>query len=103
MRRANNGLSMGLTVLMAQCGLYMLIFYVASLIFALITAWRAGRDVFVRVVIFGIMIAFNLVISTFQYDPTTLLFISCGYAYRSLASSTQRSEAKLPAKAYTRI
>ncbi len=79
--RSNNGLSMGLTVLMAQGGLHMLTFYIASFAAALFTARRAGRAIFVRVMIFGIMIGFNLVISTAQYDPTTLLILSCGYAY----------------------
>lgn len=79
--RPNDGLSMGFTLLLAQGGIYMILFYAASLIVALLAARRINRKLFMRILIFGIMIVLNLVISTFQYDVTMIFILACGYAF----------------------
>ena len=79
------GLSMGLTILLAEGGIYMVIFYFMSFIVALRAAMHINRVLFMRVLIFGIMIVFNLLISSFQFDVTTIFIIACGYAFASTA------------------
>ena len=92
--RSNNGLSMGLTILLAQGGLYMIAFYALSFILALYASRRMDRTLFMRVLIFGIMIAFNLLISSFQYDATTIFIIACGYAFACTAPIKHSAEAE---------
>ena len=79
--RPNNGLSMGLTLLLAQGGIYMILFYAAPFIVALPAARRINRKLFMRVLIFGVMIVFNLFISSFQYDVAMIFILACGYAF----------------------
>lgn len=79
--RSNNGLSMGFTLLLAQGGIYMMAFYVMSFIVALCTSRHLNRTLFTRILIFGIMIAFNLLISSVQYSAITIFILSCGYAF----------------------
>lgn len=76
-----NGLSMGLTLLLAQGGIYMVAFYAMPFIWALYVSRHMDKVLFIRILIFGIMIVFNLLISTFQYDATTIFIIACGYAF----------------------
>ena len=59
----------------------MITFYALSFILALYASRRIDRTLFMRVLIFGIMIVFNLIISCFQYDPTTIFILACGYAF----------------------
>lgn len=84
--RTNNGLTMGFTLLLAQGGIYMVSFYAVSFIAALRVARRINRALFMKILIFGIMVAFNLFISGSQYDAITIFIIACGYAF-SCASS----------------
>ena len=83
--RPNNGLSMGLTLVLAQGGIYMVSFYALSFIVALRTSMHVNREMFMRVLIFGIMIVFNLIISSCLYDPTIIFIIACGYAFACTA------------------
>ncbi len=95
--RSNNGLSMGLTILLAQGGIYMITFYALSFILALYASRRIDRTLFMRVFIFGIMIVFNLIISGFQYDPTTIFILACGYAFACATPIKRRVKLELVA------
>lgn len=92
--RSNNGLSMGLTLLLAQGGIYMVSFYALSFIAALRTSRHVNREMFMRVLIFGIMIVFNLLISSSQYSAATIFIIACGYAFACTAPIKHSAEAE---------
>ncbi len=89
-----NGLSMGFTILLAQGGIYMIAFYTLSFILALYASRRIDRTLFMRVLIFGIMIVFNLIISSFQYSATTIFIIACGYSFASTTPIKHSAEAE---------
>lgn len=86
--RSNNGLSMGLTILLAQGGIYMVAFYILSYICALCTSRHIDKELFIEIMIFGIMILFNLLISSCQYDVTMIFILACGYAFACTRSIT---------------
>lgn len=92
--RSNNGLSMGLTILLAQGGIYMITFYTLSFILSLYASRCIDRTLFMKVLIFGLMIVFNLIISGFQYDTTTIFILACGYAFACTAPMVQSSKEK---------
>ena len=92
--RPNDGLSMGFTLLLAQGGIYMVSFYAVSFIAALRVARRMNRALFMKVLIFGIMMMFNLMISSCQYDTTTIFIIACGYAFVYTVSLKHSAEAE---------
>ena len=89
------GLSMGLTILLAQGGIYMIAFYALPLILALYTSSRIDKSLFMKVMIFGFMIVFNLLISSFHYDATTIFIIACGYAFACTAPLKHNYKAKI--------
>lgn len=85
--RAESG-SMGLTMLLSQGGLYLFAFYALPLISSLAVSWRISREMFTRVLIFGVMCVFNLFISSMQYSPVMIIILACGYAFSVSAPYT---------------
>lgn len=80
--RSNDGLSMGLAVLLAYGGLWLLILYVGAFICAItrpiLKPYRRS------IVLFSTLVMMNLFISNQCFIPVTLLMVACGYATLAL-------------------
>lgn len=77
--RSNNGLSMGLTVLMAYGGLWMLAIYIGALVVSFRNAYfRTHRKTWFLIVI---VLGYNLFISNAAFTDPYIFMVAAAYAY----------------------
>ena len=88
--RSNNGLSMGLTLLLAQGGLYMFFIY----IFAFAAAYKSANRQAERnkILIVGIIALSDMFVSVVVYNTHIIFLITMAYAYAINNNSLARSK-----------
>lgn len=77
--RSNDGLSMGLLILLAQGGIHMLLFYLGA--FILFYRRMVGNGLKKEAVITGVVLFTDLLISNHQFSARYIMIVSLGYAY----------------------
>lgn len=87
--RNNNGLSMGLLLILAQGGIWLTSFYIIPFI---ITIFREEDKVMKKnIFILALAVLINLFVSNVILAPSFLMFLAIGYAYLSM-TQTEHSE-----------
>lgn len=87
--RNNNGLSMGLTVLLAHGGLWLTTMYIWPLL--LMFKRFFFKPKYRRFILFGIAVFVNLIISNIGTTPSFLMLVATGYAYFNLTEEEKLS------------
>lgn len=87
--RNNNGLSMGLTALMAQGGLWLTTLYLWPMFLSFKRFFFKPK--YRRFIIFGIAVFVNLIISNISTHPSFLMLVATGYAYFNLTEEEKLS------------
>ncbi|SER57803.1 hypothetical protein [Streptococcus gallolyticus] len=84
-KRDNNALSMGLTLLLAQGGIWLTSLYISPLILILI---KSEKRFFKKsIFLFGLAVLINLVISNIILSSSFLIILASGYAFLGLTIS----------------